>query len=262
REELALSAELPGSAGAAWERLLQAPTATTWFPLRGPLAAGQAIFRAGDGEQPDAFLVGDLEVDARHHALSFTLQPCAEEAMPAPAALPGSAHAPAVRQQSMSMDRQQPPTAQSHSSADAAAPAPPRDGAAQAWLHPTACRLALRPRAESALLTIRHVGWEGIGFERAARLQARRRFAALWHRVLLFLTLGHVRALGIPTIAPAELRARLGEPGLYLFDSNRVTLWRQGHVPGAIHVGQEELAPRLLPPDRGASLVFYCRDTR
>ena len=45
-----------------------------------------------------------------------------------------------------------------------------------------------------------------------------------------------------------------------VFDSNRETLWEQGHLPGAVAVGQETFPPEVLPADRGAALAFYCRD--
>ncbi len=129
------------------------------------------------------------------------------------------------------------------------------------WLQATQCCLRLRARGAATLVAVSHVGWEGIHFDPAYQEGQRRRFAAVWFNALLGFTLELVRGWGLPTISPGELQARLGAPDWFVFDSNRVTLWERGHLPGALPVGQEELPPEVLPRDRGAALVFYCRDS-
>lgn len=62
----------------------------------------------------------------------------------------------------------------------------------------------------------------------------------------------------IPTISAAEVHARLGRPGFFLFDSNLPSQWKQGYIPGAIFLGMEDYDSGLLPPDKNATLVFYC----
>jgi len=129
------------------------------------------------------------------------------------------------------------------------------------WLDATHWAMHLRPRRQAALVTLSHIGWEGIAREAAEQCRQRQRFAGLWYRTLLRLTLSYVRQHAIQLLSPADVEQRLGEPGFVVLDSNRPTLWAQGHVPGAVFVGQEEIAPELLPADRDATLVFYCRDS-
>lgn len=129
------------------------------------------------------------------------------------------------------------------------------------WLHPTTYRVTLGPRHQGVMLTMSHADWQAISIDDATQHKQRQRFAAFWHRILLGFTLRYIRAFGIATLSPGELRARMDEPDCFVFDSNRVTLWNRGHIPGAVFVGQEDLPIDVLPPSKGASLVFYCRDS-
>jgi hypothetical protein len=129
------------------------------------------------------------------------------------------------------------------------------------WLHPTTYRVTLRPRRQGVLLTMSHVDWQAISIDQASQREQRHRFAAFWHRILLGFTLRYVRAFGIPTLSPDELRVRMDLPDCFVFDSNRATLWNRGHIPGAVFVGQEDLPTDVLPQSKRASLVFYCRDS-
>ncbi|MFJ8832955.1 rhodanese-like domain-containing protein [Micromonospora aurantiaca] len=55
----------------------------------------------------------------------------------------------------------------------------------------------------------------------------------------------------------ADLEA--GVPGLVVVDSRALPAWRQGHIPGAVHLPTAEIAARageLVPP--GATVVTYC----
>lgn len=55
----------------------------------------------------------------------------------------------------------------------------------------------------------------------------------------------------------ADLHA--GIPGLVVVDSRSVESWRQGHIPGAVHLPTAEIATRateLVPAD--ATVVTYC----
>ncbi|MGC1212076.1 MAG: rhodanese-like domain-containing protein [Micromonospora sp.] len=48
-------------------------------------------------------------------------------------------------------------------------------------------------------------------------------------------------------------------PGLVVVDSRGIAAWRQGHLPGAVHLPTAEIAARargLVPP--GSAVVTYC----
>jgi hypothetical protein len=71
-----------------------------------------------------------------------------------------------------------------------------------------------------------------------------------------------------PAAAPAELRsltvdevaARLaaGDGKTFVYDNNSKDRYDQGHVPGARWVESGEVTAAVLPPDKSATLVFYC----
>lgn len=68
----------------------------------------------------------------------------------------------------------------------------------------------------------------------------------------------YVRPTRVGTLSAREVHARLGEPGLHLLDCNLEPVWKRGHLPGAVYVGYDGLAPELLPSNLDATLVFYC----
>jgi rhodanese-related sulfurtransferase len=49
-----------------------------------------------------------------------------------------------------------------------------------------------------------------------------------------------------------------GDPGFVLIDSRGVDAWRQGRIPGAVHLPVAELAGRLDSLDRAVPVVTYC----
>ena len=62
----------------------------------------------------------------------------------------------------------------------------------------------------------------------------------------------------IPELTVAQVAARLGSPGFFVFDNNGAGRWRRGHVPGAKNLRAYDFEPAALPADKGATLVFYC----
>lgn len=66
------------------------------------------------------------------------------------------------------------------------------------------------------------------------------------------------RGTKVGKISAQEAYARLGQPGFHMLDCNLEMVYHRGHVPGAVYVGYDGLAPELLPEDRDATLVFYC----
>ncbi len=65
----------------------------------------------------------------------------------------------------------------------------------------------------------------------------------------------------VPLVSIDEIRGRLerGEPML-LVDVREADEWRQGHLPGAVHLprGHLEMKAEALLPDRDAPIVLYC----
>jgi hypothetical protein len=57
-----------------------------------------------------------------------------------------------------------------------------------------------------------------------------------------------------------EVAARLGRPGVHPVDANATEIFEEAHLPGAIHVNALRFTAAELPPDRGATLVFYCKN--
>jgi rhodanese-related sulfurtransferase len=74
-------------------------------------------------------------------------------------------------------------------------------------------------------------------------------------------TLEYAHSWEIPTLSAADLKNRMGQGDVFVFDANRTTLWERGHVPQSVFVGQEDIPIDRLPADKSAELVFYCRDS-
>lgn len=62
----------------------------------------------------------------------------------------------------------------------------------------------------------------------------------------------------IPELTVAEVAARLGTPGFYVFDNNGPARWKRSHVPGAKNLNAYSFDRFDLPEDETATLVFYC----
>lgn len=62
----------------------------------------------------------------------------------------------------------------------------------------------------------------------------------------------------IPELSIDQVAARLGQPNFFVFDNNGAGRWRRSHVPGAANLNAYLFDASALPPDRSATLVFYC----
>lgn len=63
--------------------------------------------------------------------------------------------------------------------------------------------------------------------------------------------------MGLKSISPKELHARMQSGPLTVVDVNAQQSWLRARVPGALNLGVD-FDPAALPPDRQAGLVFYC----
>jgi len=61
-----------------------------------------------------------------------------------------------------------------------------------------------------------------------------------------------------PELTVTEVAERLGQPSFFVFDNNGQGRWKRSHVPGAKNLNPYDYAASELPPDKTATLVFYC----
>jgi rhodanese-related sulfurtransferase len=67
--------------------------------------------------------------------------------------------------------------------------------------------------------------------------------------------------MGIRSIAPEELRSKIGDERVTIFDVNSRESWSDGHVPGARHLDPTNYSATDLPEDKDATVVFYCSNS-
>jgi len=54
-----------------------------------------------------------------------------------------------------------------------------------------------------------------------------------------------------------QVEKLVGQPNVVVFDVNHDDVFKKNHVPGAVR-WDSAAAPKLLPRDKGRTLVFYC----
>jgi rhodanese-related sulfurtransferase len=59
-------------------------------------------------------------------------------------------------------------------------------------------------------------------------------------------------------LTPAEVSQRLTQPNVFVFDNNSRSTFNRGHIPGARWVDHSNVQATDLPPDKTATLIFYC----
>lgn len=67
-------------------------------------------------------------------------------------------------------------------------------------------------------------------------------------------------AQGFGELTVDEVAARIGKPGVYLYDNNNREEWIEGHVPTATWVDYTTMTAADLPADKDATLIFYCHN--
>jgi len=58
-----------------------------------------------------------------------------------------------------------------------------------------------------------------------------------------------------------EVAKHLTDPGVYIFDGNNDKVYKDGHLPGAVHLFSKDIKEGVLPAAKGATLIFYCHNT-
>jgi len=56
-----------------------------------------------------------------------------------------------------------------------------------------------------------------------------------------------------------QVASMLGQAGVFVYDANTAEVYHKGHLPGARYL-PPRFDPGALPADRGARLVFYCKN--
>jgi hypothetical protein len=63
-------------------------------------------------------------------------------------------------------------------------------------------------------------------------------------------------AIGELTVAQVD--EKRPQPNVFLFDNNPREVWASGHLPGARWLDPSKITGADLPPDKSATLIFYC----
>lgn len=62
-----------------------------------------------------------------------------------------------------------------------------------------------------------------------------------------------------PEISIDELKTLVDKKGAVILDANGDSVFKEGHIPGAIHYGsQQKNLAKVLPADKNALIVAYC----
>jgi rhodanese-related sulfurtransferase len=64
--------------------------------------------------------------------------------------------------------------------------------------------------------------------------------------------------MGLPVISPERLNDQVDGNRVTVVDVNSDERFRQGHVPGALHLNGAEYTEADLPADKTSAVVFYC----
>jgi len=67
--------------------------------------------------------------------------------------------------------------------------------------------------------------------------------------------------MGLKTVDPLELRAKVDDAEVAVFDVNSRESWSDGHVPGARNLDPVSFSAADLPPDKDKAVVFYCSNS-
>lgn len=57
-----------------------------------------------------------------------------------------------------------------------------------------------------------------------------------------------------------QVAGKLHAPKTFIYDNNSQDSWAAGHVPSAKWLDDESVTAAALPPDKTATLIFYCHN--
>ena len=55
-----------------------------------------------------------------------------------------------------------------------------------------------------------------------------------------------------------QVERRLGQANVHVYDGNSPETYAENHLPGAVRLNSKEIKEGVLPPDKDATLIFYC----
>jgi hypothetical protein len=62
------------------------------------------------------------------------------------------------------------------------------------------------------------------------------------------------------TVDQVAARIAANDGKTFVFDNNSQDTWKQGHVPGAKWLDEDDVTAAALPADKTATLIFYCHN--
>ena|ERR1043166_723155 len=62
------------------------------------------------------------------------------------------------------------------------------------------------------------------------------------------------------TVDQVATRLAAKDGKTFIFDNNSKESWTAGHVPGAKWLDDEKVTADALPPNKAATLIFYCHN--
>ncbi len=66
----------------------------------------------------------------------------------------------------------------------------------------------------------------------------------------------------LPTISTEDLSKGIKDKTLSVIDCNMPEVYKKGHIPGAVYMSSSAPEAKVLPKDKNALLVFYCKNPR
>lgn len=67
-------------------------------------------------------------------------------------------------------------------------------------------------------------------------------------------------AEGFGELTVDQVAARVGKPGVHLYDNNHREEWVKGHLPTATWLDYASMTASDLPAEKDAMLIFYCHN--
>jgi hypothetical protein len=65
---------------------------------------------------------------------------------------------------------------------------------------------------------------------------------------------------GFATLSVDEVGQKIGKPDVFVFDGNTAETYAKGHLPGARWIHHDDVKAETMPPNKEATLIFYCKN--